>query len=168
MNNTPKQDPKSIAQQIARQIAQEPLEMLKTAGEQVGVVESQTDQAVQPSKPKEPDEQQKQKMMIQGQRQLEALNREVKDIEKQRLIKDIQEKINNGEELNLANYPDLTMEEREVLMAQMQAVKFRTQMAGPANPLIQPSAKPDRKFAGEGLGAKRQQTHVEKPLPPSG
>ena len=35
-------------------------------------------------------------------------------------------------------------------------------------PLTPVSSKPDRKFAGEGLGAKRQQTHVEKPLPPSG
>jgi hypothetical protein len=161
-------DPKSIAQQIAKQIAQEPFEMLKSAGEQVGVVESQPEQPPENQKPKEPDEQQKQKMMLQGQRQLEALNREVKDIEKQRLIKDVQEKINNGEELNLANYPELTMEEREVLMAQMQAVKARAQMAGQGDPLIQPAAKPNRKFAGEGLGAKRQQTHVEKPLPPSG
>ena len=156
-------DPKSIAQQIAKQIAQEPFEMLKSAGEQVGVVESQPPQPNQPPQPdKSVNEEQRQKMMLQGQRQLEALNREVKDIEKQRLVKDIQE------ELNLANYPDLTMEEREVLMAQMQAVKVRAQMAGQGNQLIQPTAKPNRKFAGEGLGAKRQQTHVEKPLPPSG
>lgn len=166
MNNV-KPDPKSMAQQIARQIAQEPLEMLKSAGEQVGTIEiSQGEKPAEKAKPFE-DTELKQKMQIQGQRQLDALNREVKDIAKQRLIEDLQEKINRGEEFNLANYPDLNFEERDVLSAQMQAVKIRQQAVGAAL-LIQPSSKPNRKFAGEGLGAKRMQTHVEKPLPPSG
>jgi len=150
-----------------KQIIPEPLEMLKTVREQVTGVEALPTEEHQPEKLKV-DPELAQKMQTQGQRQLEALNREIKDIAKQRLLKDLQERINQGEEINLAGLSDLTSEEREVLMTQMQAVKTRQQMASGPMPLVQPASKPDRKFAGEGLGAKRMQTHVEKLLPSSG
>ncbi|MGD0523134.1 MAG: hypothetical protein ABSA43_01080 [Candidatus Microgenomates bacterium] len=124
-----------------KQIVWEPFEVLKSAGEQVFGAEPQPPETPQPPKPIEPtkEEQLKQKMQVRGQRQIQALETEIADIRRQREKK-----------------------RQEELLAEQQA----RQEIPP--PLIQPSSKPDRKFAGEGLGAKRQQTHVEKPLPPSG
>lgn len=122
-----------------KQIVPEPFELLKSVTEQVvgtepkppnGEATSQT----QPDKLVE-EQQLAQKLHIQGQRQLQALEAEMAEIRHQRENKN--------------------QEDRE------------PEPEGP-KPLEILFSKPDRKFAGKGLGAKRMQTHVEKPLTTSG
>jgi hypothetical protein len=126
-----------------KQVTTDPFELLGAAARQVvgsepqppnGEAISQTQQA-QPVAEKELAE----KLKLQGQRQLQALEAEMAEIRRAR---------------DQQKHQDLVAQEQ----AQPEALK----------PLVVPTSRPDRKFAGEGLGAKRQQTHVEKPLPPSG
>jgi hypothetical protein len=105
-------------------------------------------------------------------RRMEALEAELKDIRKQDLFKDLQNKIAQGLEVPLEDYPELSMEQKQVLKAQMEAVKFQKQQAAYAQSqegFKSPVSKKGRRF-GETRKeeAQREQTHVEKPVPPSG
>lgn len=166
---------KTLAQQIAKQMAQEPLEVLKDAREQTtGETIGQSDgQSARP-----PEDQQK---LVQNQQELqdkmksgrliEALNRELDDIHKQKVFKELQARIANGEEVALEEYPDLSPEQKQVLRAQMEAVKMQRQQAAYAESqsgIPVSTSKPSRRFgAGQKQQAQKQQTHVEKPVPPS-
>lgn len=172
------QSAKNLAQQIAKQMAQEPLEVLKTAKEQTtGAVEA----------PKTPDmqggpqsseqsaqvaEQQKAQDKIKAERRMEALNRELEDIRKGDIFKDLQQKIAEGTEIPLEEYPEISREQREVLVAQMEAVKQQMLNAKYANAKSEvplPSSKPSRKMgSNRKQEAEKQQQRVEKPVPPSG
>ena len=174
MNNIPKKK-QDIVQKMAQQVAQEPLEILKSAGQQISGAENpEPGQNILPEETEElakpPEEQElKEKLEIQGQRRLEALQREIQEIQNQKLVSYLQAKIAAGETIYLTDYPQLSSEEKQVLTAQMLAVKGRESAQEAASkPLVEPSTKPDRKFAGEVLGAKRQRERVERPLPPSG
>ena len=182
MNTTAKQTTSSardLAQKIVRQMAQEPLEVLKTAADQITVPET-SPSTTQPNQNNE-----NQRKVIENQKKLQdnmksgrrmgALEQELKDIHKQDLFKDLQNKIANGTEIPLGDYPELSMEQKQVLKAQMEAVKYQKQQAAYAE--SQPkalfgTAKPSRKFGAnqrtQKAEAERQQTHVEKPVPPSG
>ena len=102
-------------------------------------------------------------------RLLDALNRELDDIHKQKIFKDLQARIAAGEEITLDEYPELSIEQKQVLLAQMEAVK--KQKAASQNNFSDVPAivsKPTRRFgAGQKHEAEKQQTHVEKPVPPS-
>lgn len=171
---------KNLAQQIARQIAQEPLEVFKTAGQQIaGGEQIANRQEVRPLDNKNPEVQKK---TLQNQnelqdkaksgRQVEAFQRELDDIRKQKLFKDLQYKISQGIEIPLADYPELSMEQKQVLNAQMEAVKFQkdqTAYTASQEGFNTPTSKKGRRFGqGQKEEAERQQTHVEKPVPPSG
>lgn len=162
--------PQNLAKKIARQMAQEPGEILKQAGEQIaGIETAEQTQGQERTKEKPIEEKQlEQKIQNQGQRQLQALEQEIKDMSKSKLVTELQQKINEGQAVTLIDYPELSQIERDYLSSQMIMVKQRQQVQNVGQPLEEPSSKPDRKFAGEGLGAKRQQQRVEKPLPPSG
>lgn len=168
---------KSVAQNIARQIAQEPIEILKSAADQI------TNPEV--SKPQEngvktppPDNQPKTDTNAQGlkdkaftQRRMQALQNEINDIRKQDVVKDLQGRISGGETVPLEDYPELSMEQKQVLKAQMEAYKNQALKMKNQNysevPAIQ--SKPSRRFgAGQKHEAEKQQTRVEKPVPPSG
>lgn len=168
---------KVLAQQIAKQIAQEPLEVLKTAREQTTGMEAPRAQETAPASGN-PDEQKKsindqQELQdkMKSTRRMEALNRELEDIHKQDIFKELQAKVTGGEEIPLEDYPELSMEQREVLKAQMEAVKnqIAMQKAQGGQILEQPASKPSRRFGStRKQAAEREKTRVEKPVPPSG
>ncbi len=161
-----------LAKKIASQMAQEPLEILKTAkeqttGEKTSVPEHQTQTSSDQTKIIE--NQKKIQSEISANRRMEALNRELEDIRKQEIFKSLQRRIAEGEEVPLEDYPELSMEQREVLKAQMEAVKRQQLLAISDQSLVEPTAKKGRRFrAGQREEAEKQQTRVEKPVPPSG
>lgn len=183
MNNTAKQagqSAKNLAQQIARQIAQEPLEVIKEVGSQVtGNEQDVSRQEVGPLDDKDAgvqkqtlQDQQKLQDKMESTRRMEALNQELKDIRKQDLFKDLQGKISQGIEVPITDYSELSMEQKQVLKAQMEAyqnqkLNIKNQNAQAEVPAVH--SKPSRRFgAGQKQEAEKQQTRVEKPVPPSG
>jgi hypothetical protein len=167
-----------IARSIAKQVAQEPLEILKDAGSQVTGVESSPSQNTNPvGAPENP-----QAKVAAGQSELkdktfanhrmQALQTEIEDIRKQGVFKDVQRKISEGVDVPIENYSELSMEQKQVLMAQKEAFKNQQQQANYQSsvsgvPSI--NSKPSRRFgAGQKHEAEKAQTRVEKPVPPSG
>ena len=153
------------------------MEVLKTAAEQTTGVEasSKTEgQAPESSgeKLKQNEEQQKIQDKMKSGRRMEALERELSDIRKQDLFKDIQGRIAGGEEVPLEEYAELSMEQKQVLKAQMEAVKFQKQQAAynqSQEGFKMPGSKKSRKMgSSQKQEAEKQTTHVEKPVPPSG
>lgn len=170
---------KSLAQQIAKQMAREPLEILKDVREQAtgeelsGIQSSEKPQQNSDDQKKLIENQNKLQDNMKSSRRMEALQREVEDIRKQEMFKDLQRRISEGEDVALEEYSELSMEQRQVLMAQKEAVKQQMLNAKYANdksyavPSI--SSKPSRRFgAGQKSQAQKEQTRVEKPVPPSG
>jgi hypothetical protein len=183
MNNTAKQAGQSardLAQKIARQMAQEPLEVLKTAREQVISPETSPQGPPRPqnneTQSKTQEEQQKIQDNMKVSRRMEALDQELKDIRKQDLFKDLQAKISQGIEVPLEDYSELSMEQRQVLKAQMEAVKYQKKQAEyneAQGGVLMAVAKPGRRMGagqrnGQKAEAEKQTTRVEKPVPPSG
>ena len=170
------QSARDLTQKIARQMAQEPFEVVKTAEEQVISPEVITpnENSNNENQQKTLVNQQKLQDKMMASRRMEALNRELKDIHKQDLFKDLQNKIAQGVEVPLEDYSELSLEQKQVLKAQMEAVKNqKRQMAYNESqkgfPLV--SSKPSRRFGADRsrkAEAERQQTRVEKPVPPSG
>ena len=166
------QTTKNLAQKIARQIAQEPLEILKDAREQVvGKVSTSQNQAPRNEEQEriiDRDQKMAQDNMKSG-RRVEALDRELKDISRENLFKELQRKISEGQEVYVEQYSELSMEQKQVLKAQQEAVenqKLNTQNQSEGKSLFG-SSKPGRKF-GQKQQAQKEQTRVEKPVPPSG
>ena len=160
---------KVTAQKIAKQLAQEPLEILKTAREQV--VGNRSEESGIREEPKAPDFQSKLQDKIKSSRRMEAYQRELTDIRKEELFKDLQRRIAQGEEIPLENYPELTMEQKQVLNAQKEAVKNRNEKSGMRNAeLREPAPRKSRRLFnfGKKREVKRQQTRVESIVPPSG
>ena len=162
------QTAKQMAKQAATQIAREPLEILKTAREQI---ESQTQSQEQPEpqqqKPNEPTPEEKAKKAAQTQRLIGAYESEIEDIRKQDLFKDLQRRIAEGEDIPLSDYPELTLEQKQVLAAQKQAVDARRVQSDQAKETpLQVISKKGRKMFGK-IGLKREQTKVEMRQPPS-
>lgn len=178
MISSAKKQAQDLSKKVARQMAQEPLEVLKSArgqlsGEQMDYYRERfkkeaADLPAQVGGKKEEGLAQKEK--AQSSRTLQALERELEDIRRDRLIKELQRKIAEGEEVSLESYPELTPEQRQVLKAQMEAVKQRQEISGKGQGLVEPKSKRARgswMFGGKSQ-AEKQQTRVEKPLPPSG
>lgn len=166
---------KNIAQQIARQMAQEPLEVLKESGRQLSGNEnlekpkSQEDQ--KGGENKGVQEIDVKNAQMKSQRLYDAYKREIEDIRREKVFKDIQGRIAQGEYVPLLDYPELAREQREVLAAQYQAVQEqkRAQAQGQEKGNPQIVSKPSRRMmAGQKTAMKREQTRVEKPVPPSG
>ncbi len=165
MNNNPlKSDPvkqgKNLAQQIAKQIAAEPFEVAKSALKQVSGLETQNSnqksenlQNEGPNKPLENEQLLAEQRKTQGQRQLQALENEMKEIiEKKKMEKQKEKFVQQQEDI-------LKEEEKE------------------NSPLLIPTSKKPRNiFAGmgrkpkqnSGLQAERQKTRVERVMPPTG
>lgn len=175
---------KDLAKQIAKQMAGELPEVLKTAGSQVtgmekpGGPEGQRPQSAPGNSDQEKllSRQQEIQDKMKAGRRIEALDRELEEIRKQELFKELQRKIAEGEDVPLQEYPELSMEQRQVLNAQMEAVRFQRQQAeynaAQEKGSLFGSAKPSRKMGAGNKGqkgeAEKQQTRVEKPVPPSG
>ena len=173
MNNTAK-----TAQQIAKQIAREPLEVLKNAESQVSGTSEVVTQNEKPQSRSMAD----QAKIVQNQnelqdktksvRRMDALNQELKDIHKHELFDDLQGKIAQGIEIPVADYTELSMEQKQVLKAQMEAVKNQMlkNQSQNENALVEPATRKGRQLFnfGKKTQVQREQTHVEKPIPPSG
>lgn len=134
---------KQIAIQAAKQMAKEPLEVVKQAGEQVKgqtlpVGESPSQEAINANITPE----EKAKIQVQGQRQIQALETEIKEIR-------------------------IAKEQKELVEKQQELAQTEVKTETPV-PVI--ASKRSRRFGGFGqkANAEKQQTRVEKPLPPSG
>lgn len=166
---------KTLAQQIAKQMAQEPIEILKdvkeqTTGEEVKPQQGQESQPASSEQSQQVKSQEEQIDRQKSSRMIEALNRELTDIHKQKVFSDLQSRIAQGEEIPLEDYHELTMEQKQVLQAQMEAVKKqRSMQTQEFNEVPVVHSKPSRRFgAGQKQAAQKEQTRVEKPVPPSG
>jgi hypothetical protein len=168
---------KGLAQQIAKQMATEPLEILKDVKEQttgVGVSEQQSTENTGNSdnQKKLLEHQNDLQDKMKSSRRMEALDRELDDIRKRDLFSDLQRKISEGEEIPLEDYTELSMEEKQVLKAQMEAYKNQMQLMQnqKQDTLLEPAVKKGRQLFnfGKKQGVKNEQTRVEKPVPPSG
>lgn len=168
---------KSLAKQIAKQMAREPLEILKDVREQStgqelsGQPDSQ--HLITPDNQKQPiGHQNELQDKMKNSRRMEALNRELNDIHKQENFSDVQRKISEGEEISLEEYPEFSIEQKQVLKAQMEAVKNQIALQNNQgrNVLIEPATHKGRQLFnfGKKQSMKNEQTRVEKPVPPSG
>ena len=102
---------------------------------------------------------------------MEAFQRELADIRKGELFKDLQRRIAQGEEISLQDYPELSLEQKQVLKAQIEAVKARdSKFQISDSNLVEPVAKKGRQLFnfGKKQEVKRQQQRVENIIPPSG
>lgn len=170
------QPAKNLTQTIARQVTQEPWEILKEAGNQVFPQEAQGQAGPNQNSNPEQAAIENNKLLaerdkVRSQRLIEALTAELRDKTKGDLIKNLQEKIARGEDVYLDNYPSLTIEEKESLKKQLEAVRIqKARTAAQTSSLIEPASKKGRRLFnfGKKTQMQRQQTQTERPLPPSG
>jgi hypothetical protein len=165
------QPAKNLAQTIAKQMAREPVEILRQAGGQIMRSEGSGQNGEEETKNSENadsggtlnEEEIKKKDL----EKIRALEREINEIRRDGLYKELSGKIVRGEPVSLTDYTELVPEQKQVLMAQMEAVRRRN-LTGSGNnrPLEQSSSKPSRRFlfGGGKLAARRQATKVEKPI----
>ncbi|WKZ25665.1 MAG: hypothetical protein QY322_04800 [bacterium] len=173
MNNTTAQIKQAI-KKSALQVASEPLELLKNASRQISG-EEVAPQQQEVSKPETEISQDevdyKKQTSEQDGRHLQALESELKDIRRQKLFNDLMKRIQDGEDVSVEEFSELSFEQRDVLKAQLEAVKKQKiiQQSDPSG-LIEPIAKKGRRMMGGGQkqSAQKQTTRVEKPVPPSG
>lgn len=169
---------KQAIKKTTQQLREEPLEMLKAAARQVADFENTNPQNEEPrhsengtSQNKESEQQEseyKQKLAERDGRQLQALESELKDIRRQKLFNSLMQRIQSGENVSLLEFTELSYEQRDVLKAQIEAVKHRNNQPQ-IEPLQIPNAKRGRKMmSGQQQSAQKQTTRVEKPVPPSG
>ncbi len=171
---------KKMAQSVAKQFTDESLEILKTASAQISGSEQADRQEVRPldnknqeSKDKAFQDQQELQDKMKSSRRMEAYQRELEDIRKQDVFKDLQERIAQGEEVPLNDYSELTVEQKQVLNAQMEAIRFQKKQAEyvesqNSGGLFGSAKKSRRMGSNQKQEAEKQQTRVEKPVPPSG
>ncbi|MDP3994478.1 MAG: hypothetical protein Q8P91_01450 [bacterium] len=157
---------KTVAQQVAKQMAQESPEILDNRETQGTGAEQPIDRsrAVDQTQLQQQDK-------LASVRRMEALDTELKDIRRQRLFNDLQRRIQEGQEVFLNDITELSYEQKDVLKAQMEVVKHHTSNIVHPVSLVEPASKPSRRFAfGKGAKAQalKQQTKTERPLPPSG
>lgn len=167
---------KQAIKKSAQQIGEEPLELLRTAAKQITGVESvpksvpdihQGGQNPNSEVPQDEKKYQKQVAEQDG-RHLQALESELKDIRRQKLFNELMRRIQEGENVPLEEFTELNFEQRDVLKAQIQAVKNRNAQQTTSS-VDMPTSKKGRKMGGGQKGAaKKEETRVEKPVPPSG
>ncbi len=171
--NTTAQIKQSI-KKSARAIGDEPLEFLKSAARQISgedLKSSQEQPTPSPDTEISQDEQDyKKRVAEQDGRHLQALESELKDIRRQKIFKDLMQRIQNGEDIPLEEFTELSYEQRDVLKAQIEAVKSQKEnYQDTSSQLSEPAAKRGRKMGGgQKQSAQKQTTRVEKPVPPSG
>lgn len=176
VGNTTAKTVQDIAKTIAGQMAEEPLEILKDASGQVTGIE----QGAPRKFPQDPNEngqpqqdpgQEELKDKAFADRRMRALQTEIDDIKRGEIFKELQSKISDGQIVPLEDYPELSMEQKQVLKAQMEAVRIQKLKFEIQNSVEVPAihSKPSRRFgAGQKQEAEKAQTRVEKPVPPSG
>lgn len=170
--NTTAQVKQAIKKSV-QQMAREPLELLKTANGQISGSEIESFEPISKNEPEpnrdEVNEQKyKEQKAEQDGRHLQALESELKDIRRQKIFETLMQRIQNGEEVPLEEFTELSFEQKDVLKAQIEAVRTRN-LQPVTNELPELSLKRGRKMGGGQKGAaRRETTRVEKPVPPSG
>lgn len=173
--NTAKQTAKTaqdLAHNIAKQIANEPSEILKEAagqvvGDGVQIPDTQTETKLQEENREYHESQDK----IKSQRVFGALQKEIEDIRRGDVFKDLQARISQGVDVPIDNYTELSMEQKQVLKAQAEAFRNQSRKNEEAGLTEVPTthSKPSRRFgAGQKQEAEKERTRIEKPIPPSG
>lgn len=181
------QNLKQSLKKTARQIQNEPLEILKAAAKQVAGDENiklpwegaETDSKLkeekqvsdnQTNEPNSDEKEYKKKLTEQEGRRLEALENELRDIRRQKKFNGLLSRIQNGEDVPIEEFQELSVEQRDVLKAQLEATQKRKQQTSVTSDLSEPTAKKGRRMMGSGQkqSAQKQTTRVEKPVPPSG
>lgn len=165
-----------LAQDAAKKVAQEPLEILRDIPKQAFPVSNLDERGYaegggeEQIKKAQEEKALKEKDQIQSSRQLEALNREIMDIRRQALFNELMQKIKGRETVSLDAMAPLSYEQKEVLKAHMEAMGSMNTQKDEQKPLVEPSAKPSRRFFGVGQKGQvqKEQTHVERVQPPSG
>lgn len=157
----------------AQQLANEPLELLRAATRQVTSQESNHQSPINNNQPDEIPQDEtnyKKQVAVQDGRHLEALESELKDIRRQKLFSELMKRIQNGEDVPLEEFTELSYEQKDVLKAQMEASKKQQAMqANQTSGVPMPISKRGRQMSGGQKGAaKKEETRVEKPVPPSG
>jgi hypothetical protein len=170
--NTTAQVKQAIKKSV-QQVKQEPLELLRTATRQISGEEERPEQQEPPKSENNeaPPEEIKYKKQVAEQdgRRLEALNSEIQDITRQKIFNDLMRRIQGGEDVPVEEFSELSFEQKDVLKAQVEAVKTQRLNSQNTSTFPEPGAKKGRKMGGGQKGAaKKEQTRVEKPVPPSG
>ena len=171
-----KKQTKQLGKHTAKQVIGEPLEVLKTAGKQVSGQEKRTPSEKEPVifgdstiSPQKPDEQ---KIKMKSRRLLEAHESELEDIRKEKVFKKLQRKIAEGEDVPVENFPELSMEQKQILNAQKEAVEKREVVQKDGEPLAEPSTKKKRGIIPGMRGMKgkveKLKRKAEIRMPPSG
>lgn len=159
----------------AKIFADEPLEILKNARDQITGSGEYDDNYQENNTPKNdgPSEGEinyKKQIAEKDGRHLEALETELKDIRCQKIFDDLMRRIQSGEYVPLEEFSELSYEQKDVLKAQMEVIKQQKINAENTNDkvLVEPVAKRGRWLMGQKQTAEKQQRRVENPLSPSG
>ncbi len=171
---------KSAPQDIAKKVAEETSEVLDDAITQVLGTKDKTnnsqnnggDNFLGLDKKASFSEEEKNKQKQADLSKLRELESEIGKIKVEKTVEELQEKIMTGEAVYLENYPDIPIEQKQVLKAQMEAVKERLAREQQAKqPRQEPSARPSRRlfsFGGSKKHAEDLQRSTETRMPPSG
>lgn len=164
---------KQAFKKSAKTFTDEPLELLKSARKQVTGEEmppdNYSDQETSDPQKIADEQEYKERRSEQDGRHLEALESELKDIRHQKIFNDLMQRIQNGEDVPVEEFSELRFEQKDVLNAQIEAVKQRRlNNENATSQLIEPAAKKGRQLMGQKQSAQKQTTRVEKPVPPSG
>ena len=172
---------KRNAIRMAQTLVQEPSEILKTAAGQI----LPTSEKQSPTKSGQPSsfldvsengfsEEDKKKQEQVDMSRLRELEGELRQVRIEKTVRELQEKISNGEIVYLEEYPEIPVEQKQVLKAQMEAIAKRREeevkaQAGQA--VSEPSSRPSRRlfsFGGSKKHAEDLQKSRETRMPPSG
>lgn len=103
---------------------------------------------------------------------LRELEEELKQVRIEKKVRELQEKIMGGEPVYLENYPEIPIEQKQVLKAQIEAVRQRQlAQAQQQAPKAEPTTRPSRRlfsFGGSKKHAEDLQRSTETRMPPSG
>lgn len=166
---------KNQAIAAAKAMAREPSEFVNTAKHQI-IENTAATRDVDSNEKNENDianSPNVQEVKKRDQTRIRELESELKEIEKAKLIKALQQKISQGIPVYLEDYQNLSIEEKQVLKAQIEAVNQKKQQEIlQQDRLAEPQAKPSRKIgqAVKGMKGKLEQLSKKSEIrmPPSG
>jgi hypothetical protein len=163
-----KQTAQKAAQAVAKQASYETGEFLKSAREQV-MTPPETPRQDENKKQEAPQEQKEDSTNKRHVSYLESYQQELEQIRRENLYKELLKKVTEGEVVPLEDYAkELSFEQRQVLKAQMEAVKARreqTEQEQSTNSLPQIISKQGRRMFNK--LKKQNEMHVETRQPPS-
>lgn len=159
-----KQTAQQIAKQVARNTFEESEKFAKAAREQISPVPQTQEKHEQKE-----EKRQEEPIPPKTNRLMQTYNAELEDIRRENLFKDLQIKIANEEDVPIENYQnELSSEQREVLKAQIEAIKARKAAEESRQNESIPQIVSKKARGMLNTFKKRNQQHVEMRQPPSG